>query len=204
MSKQTILVTSLNIFAHFGIKSVSMSQVANSVRISKRTLYSYFNSKEELVGACLDYEDENVSVMLRDLERQTKNPVGRLVSLTKKINLYRASYCPAFYKDIVCFHNANLKLNVICRRMRDQLAACFNDGVEEGFFLPERNYEVIASILMEQMILQSRGRISVPHRSTAFFTFLRGLCTEKGLSVLGGMTPSEDEKYAYGYEYDFQ
>jgi AcrR family transcriptional regulator len=204
MSKQTILVTSLNIFAHFGIKSVSMNQIANLARISKRTLYSYFNSKEELIEACLEYEDENISAMLEEIERQTKNPVGRLVCLTEKINRGRASYCPAFYKDITYFYNAGLKLNVIYRHIRDRLAACFNDGVEKGVFLPERNYEVIAFILMEQMILQSKSRISATHRSTVFFTFLRGLCTEKGLLALEEMTPLEDEKYAYGYEYDFQ
>jgi AcrR family transcriptional regulator len=203
MSKQTILITSLNIFSHFGIKGVSISQIANSIRISKRTLYSYFSNKEELLSACMEYEDENISTMLEEIEKQTNNPVGLIVSLAIKMSRYRSSYCPAFYKDIMHFYNANLRLNAIYNRIRNQFAVYFNDGVEDGFFLQERNYELIAYVLMEQMILQSQSRISSLHRSTVFITFLRGLCTQKGLLMLEELLPSEEEKCVYNYEYDF-
>jgi AcrR family transcriptional regulator len=205
MSKQTLLIASLQIFAHFGVKNVSMSQIANTGRVSKRTLYTYFNSKEELLEACLEYEDEHVAGLLLQIERRTQNPVERLVRLTNVINRYRASFCPAFYKDVVCFHNANLKLNVIYRRIRERLVDCFNDGREKGLFLPERNYEVIASVLMEQVVLQHQGQVSPPHRSTAFQAFLRGLCTEKGRALLDVLPPQEQEENdSYGYEYNFQ
>lgn len=205
MSKQTILITSLNIFAHFGIKGVSMSQIADSIRISKRTLYSYFGSKDELVCACMDFENENVSDILEEVEKQSKNPMESIVFLTVKINRHRSSFCPAFYKDIQHFYNANIKLNVVYERVRNRITEYFKDGVERGLFLPERNYDFMTSIFMEQMIIQNKSRISSLHRKTMFFTFLRGLCTEKGISVLEVLVPAEDEIYAcdYDYEYNF-
>ncbi|MDR2916437.1 MAG: TetR/AcrR family transcriptional regulator [Tannerella sp.] len=205
MSKQTVLITSLNIFAHFGIKGVSMSQIADSIRISKRTLYSYFGSKDELVCACMDYENENVSDILDEVEKQSKNPMELIVSLTIKINQHRSSYCPAFYKDIQHFYNANIKLNAVYERVRNRIADYFKDGVEKGLFLPECNYDFITHVFMEQMVIQNKSRISLLHRKTVFFTFLRGLCTGKGISVLEELIPAEDEVYAcdYDYEYDF-
>lgn len=200
MSKQTILVTSLNIFAHFGIKGVSMSQIANSIRVSKRTLYSYFGSKEELLCACMDYEDANISALLDGLEKQIHHPVNRIVSLTIKMNRYRSSYCPAFYKDIVQFENANLKLNETYGHIRKRFTGYFEEGVKQGFFLPNHNYEVMTYLLIEQMVVESKSRMSSLHRSTAFFTFLRGLCTEKGLWILEQLAPAENEKCVYEYD----
>jgi AcrR family transcriptional regulator len=196
MSKQTILITSLNIFAHFGIKRITMSQVANSIRISKRTLYTHFGSKEELINACLDYEGENISTMLEEIEQQTGNPVGRLVALTVKVNRHRTLYCPAFYKDILHFYHASLKLDAIYSRVRNRFTAYFKEGAGKGFFMPDRNYEVIAHVLMEQMVMQSKSRISDAYRSTVLFTFLRGLCTEKGLLALEKTASPQNELYA--------
>ena len=197
MSKQTILATSLNIFAHFGIKSVSMSQIAGSIRISKRTLYTYFSSKEELLCECMDYERENISAMLEDIEKQTRNPVEKVVQSTIKICRYRSSFCPLFYKDMIHFCDANARLEAIYESIRKRFAAYFKEGAKEGLFRSECNYDVITQVLMEQIVLQSR--IGLSHRDSVFYTFLRGLCTNKGITVLKKLIPAEEDIYDYEF-----
>lgn len=200
MSKQTILATSLNIFAHFGIKSVSMSQIAGSIRISKRTLYTYFGSKEELLCGCMEHERENISAMLEDIEKQTRNPVEKVVQSAIKIVRYRSSFCPLFYKDMIHFCDANVKLEAISESIRKRFVTYFKEGAKEGFFRSECNYDVITHALMEQVVLQSR--IGLSHRNSVFYTFLRGLCTNKGITVLEKLMPAEED--VYDYEYDFR
>jgi AcrR family transcriptional regulator len=196
MSKQTILITSLNIFAHFGIRRITMSQVANSIHISKRTLYAHFGSKETLINACLEYESENIAAMLDEIEKQTNHPIKRLVNLTLSVNRHRTLYCPAFYKDILHFYQASLKLDAIYSRIRGRFCECFKDGVAEGFFIPDRNCDVIAQMLMEQMMMHGKSKISDSCRSTVLFTFLRGLCTEKGLPALEQLISPHEGLYA--------
>jgi len=99
MSKEIILKTVLNLFAHFGIKGVSMNQIAESLRISKKTIYVYFSNKEELLCACLDYEKENVFNMMECAEKESNNTIESISLLTLHMSRYRASYCPAFYKQ---------------------------------------------------------------------------------------------------------
>lgn len=199
MSRQTILVAALNVFAHFGIKGVSMSQVANSIHISKRTLYSYFGSKEELLCACMDHENGSISEMLDEIDKQTSNPLESVVLLTMKISKHKSSYCPAFYRDIMQFQDASLKLKEIYARLQKIFVDYLNAGVKKGFFRRECSYEVVDYIFMEQVVLQNRSKISSLHQATMFFTFLRGVCTEKGIIALEELVPREDHKYAYDF-----
>jgi len=53
--KDTILKKTGDIFLKLGFKSVTMDDIANELGISKKTIYKYFKSKEELV-------DETVAV----------------------------------------------------------------------------------------------------------------------------------------------
>ena len=59
-SKEDLLAYAIANFTKFGSKRFSMDQLANSIGISKKTIYKYFNSKEELVTESLLYFLKNV------------------------------------------------------------------------------------------------------------------------------------------------
>ena len=49
MIKEQIINTAFDLFSQYGIKSVSMDDVAKAAGISKRTLYESFEDKETLL-----------------------------------------------------------------------------------------------------------------------------------------------------------
>ena len=53
--KHSITQKALTYFMQYGFKSFTMDDLANSLGISKKTLYEQFSSKNELVEATLDY-----------------------------------------------------------------------------------------------------------------------------------------------------
>ena len=53
--KEDIVKRALNDFMQYGIKNITMDDLANKMRMSKKTLYEYYPSKQDLVDACLDY-----------------------------------------------------------------------------------------------------------------------------------------------------
>ena len=53
--KDTILEKSKELFLRNGFKTVGMDDIAQALHISKKTIYQYFPSKEDLVKATLDY-----------------------------------------------------------------------------------------------------------------------------------------------------
>ena len=53
--KEDIVKRALNDFMEYGFKTFTMDDLANKWGMSKKTLYEYFPSKQDLVDACLDY-----------------------------------------------------------------------------------------------------------------------------------------------------
>src|SRR4029078_5758418 len=52
--KERILVKSHELFNRYGIRSVSMDDIAAQLGMSKKTLYQYYTDKDELVNAVFD------------------------------------------------------------------------------------------------------------------------------------------------------
>ena len=49
MLKDQILITAFDLFSQYGVKSVSMDDIAHKMGISKRTIYESFKDKEMLL-----------------------------------------------------------------------------------------------------------------------------------------------------------
>ncbi len=75
--KERIIVKAGDLFFQYGIKSVSMDELASSLGISKRTIYKNFKDKEEILLSLL--------VRLRD-ERKKFSP--RLYQITTMLWKY--------------------------------------------------------------------------------------------------------------------
>lgn len=57
--KEEIILTTLDLASKYGLKSLSMSQNADSVGIKKPSLYNHFDSKEELIREIYEYIRSN-------------------------------------------------------------------------------------------------------------------------------------------------
>ncbi|MFD0760527.1 TetR/AcrR family transcriptional regulator [Lutibacter aestuarii] len=58
--REKILNKAGEIFLKFGFKSVTMDDIANSLAVSKKTIYKYFKNKEELVDETTAYVHQNI------------------------------------------------------------------------------------------------------------------------------------------------
>lgn len=56
---------------------------------------------------------------------------------------------------------------------------------------------------MEQITLMNNpsNTSHLSHQAIVMLTFLRGLSTEKGLSLIGVLIPKDDEKLIYDFDY---
>ena len=60
ITKETILTTFIELFNLYG-SSLTLSQLSSSLHISKKTIYKFFSSKNEIYEAILDSAIEQIS-----------------------------------------------------------------------------------------------------------------------------------------------
>ena len=65
--REHIIEQAAQMFAELGVKSIRMDDIAQSLGVSKRTLYELFADKEELLYLCMDYlHREQISLIERE------------------------------------------------------------------------------------------------------------------------------------------
>lgn len=71
-TKEKVILAMLDLAAKNGLKSLSMSQIAEKVGIRKPSLYNHFSSKEELIRSAYEYIREKSKEPLGDSSIDTR------------------------------------------------------------------------------------------------------------------------------------
>ena len=101
VTKEEIIHATQELIARNGIRAVRVDEIAQTLGISKRTLYEMFTDKNDLVSACLDamsHQQRERIVACR--KRRGGNPLQKVLRLTNEYidNLYTVDH--RFLSDI--------------------------------------------------------------------------------------------------------
>ena len=76
--KDRILIKAEELFMQYGIRSVSMDDIANNLAMSKKTLYQYFADKDELVEAVVDGHINEVEGDCMNCRKEAKDAIHEI------------------------------------------------------------------------------------------------------------------------------
>ena len=68
MKKEQIIEAARKLFYQFGFKKVSMDEIAREAGVTKKTIYMYFSSKEELLKYFIEEEIEEMRQIVEEVE----------------------------------------------------------------------------------------------------------------------------------------
>ena len=185
MLKKQVLKTAYNLFSQYGIKSVSMDDIARNVGMSKRTLYEYFNDKEEVLVQGIEFTYGKFRSYLEKLMDEGHSALDTILLFYDELMRNPRWYSPRFYEDLRRYPNAQKKMEERRVDFPKQCALLFKKGVNEGDFHPDINFEIIVLLVKSQIKMTMPSMECSIHTikeiyDTVLFTFLRGICTEKG------------------------
>ena len=187
--KSRIVALSMKQFAEKGIKNVTMDHVSSMLGISKRTLYEIFPDKETLLMSCIEGSELEAQKYLKEVLETSKNVMEMVLHIYQMAISRLQTVNPSFLEEMPKYPKAyNLYL-----ANREASAArafhYFEDGVNQGLFRADVNYKIVNELIRGQFRLLLRTDL---YRTYSFFdvleaiifTFLRGICTERGARIL--------------------
>jgi hypothetical protein len=181
------------LYMKYGIKSITMDDVAKELGISKKTLYQYVNDKDDLVGKFIDYE---IVVRQEDIIKCFRigfNAIEELFEISLFMNKMMKDQNPATENDLRKYYPHHYEKIVKTRRegMYNYILMNFKKGKEEGLYRKDLNEEIIAKLyLMRVENTRFNGLFTVEEfTSVRFFVELisyhvRGIASETGIMVL--------------------
>ena len=186
--REVILNTAMKAFQEKGIRAVKMDDIAESLTISKRTMYELYATKEELLYEGVKAYRERQKAKIVELSKG--KDLMEILMKYYRIKVEEGHVTSqAFYNDLIKYPRVFRYLNREKMHTRENLLKFFERGVYEGYFRDDINYELAARLfdaigryVMEQR-LYSQFTIEELFTSLSFVS-LRGLCTEKGIKKL--------------------
>jgi AcrR family transcriptional regulator len=191
--RDKIVEVSLERFLQFGIRNSTIQKLVEPLGISTKTVYKYFDSKEELLKECLDLLYNGYYNEFNAIISSENNPVTTLLIL------FRGTLGKDFGINRDFFHDLNYYYpelqNAAINRTRINYGALMiplvTRGIDEGYYnnylKPEMALEGIvtlyASITRGEKYKNYTGNIYEVFKGLVE-VYIRGMCTEKGLKEI--------------------
>lgn len=181
------------LFLQYGIRSVSMDDIAAQLGVSKKTLYQSFTDKEEMVDAVLQYEIEHGQQDCRQCFQQSKDAVDEIFLLMERIVEQFRNMNPMVLYELQKFHfNAFQKfLKYKNGFLLDMIRKNIDRGIREELYRPEINADVLSKFRLESMMIAFNMNVFPPRKyNLAEVTLeiiehqLYGLATLKGHKLI--------------------
>lgn len=189
----------MDLFSQYGVKSVSMDDIARNIGISKRTIYEFFEDKETLLQEAIKTHNNNMRAILKELEKGPYTALDVFVLFYEEFMKRPRWYNRKYYDDLKRFPKAVEQAEKDKADFTQKCIKLLNRGAKEGVFNKDVNIEILALLAREQLKMIRPSKTFLNHSvtevfTTVLFTFLRGICTEKGLAIL--------ERYALRHSHD--
>ena len=142
-----------DIFMKYGIRSVSMDDIAREMGISKKTLYHYFSNKAELLSRVIDFSNSIFENHIAIREENGKNAIDDLMLLSKYIDKHIASFNPVFSFDLKKFYPEVYKESLEKKRTVAYHYICENirKGISEEIYRPDLNIDLVARLYVRKL-----------------------------------------------------
>jgi TetR/AcrR family transcriptional regulator, cholesterol catabolism regulator len=181
------------LFAKYGIKSVTMDDVARELGISKKTLYHYVENKIDLLNKVLDMEIDESDCYMEDIDKTKFNAIESLFIVLKYLNQITKDYSSSAIYDLKKYYpDLYTKMNIIRRgKIYSRVLNNLKKGIGEGLYRGDINEALIAKVQVERLEnaidsdYLSIKELSTPEVFLELFKYhIRGIATEKGLIEL--------------------
>jgi AcrR family transcriptional regulator len=188
-TRQRILEIAIAQFARFGVRTITMEDLARQAGVSKKTIYQEFEDKKDLVKAVfaaileqdrkrLAFISEQGDGVIEHLAQTSKMMRERLTSINPLVILEVQKYFPEAWNLFETFKQETIQQDLI---------KVLERGKDLGYFRPEIDSRILARVRLTQVTsafdpknFAEPDYNLVEEQMIILDHFLHGIFTEKG------------------------
>jgi len=190
---QKILDQVKGLFMQYGIKSLTMDDIARHLGISKKTLYQSFSDKAELVLQGFQCHMNQETEALNKIHDQSENAIDEMFLMSQHVSAHLQQMHPSILFDMEKYYpkafekfdEYKLKIVMSC------LARNMEDGIEQKLYRNNLNIPIVAGLYVGRMDLFFDQKLFPAAQYSPRDVYLeairyhiRGIASEKGMEYL--------------------
>jgi AcrR family transcriptional regulator len=188
-TEKNILEGAKNLFMQFGLKSITMDDIARKVGVSKKTIYQFFSDKNSIVFKSVHEHFSDHRKEIENVLSNSKDAIEAIYSMSKCMKVQVEAINPTVLYDLQRYFPKAYKRFLEFKNtfMKERMTRIIEDGIAAGYFRKEINSEILIIQRIEQVQLAFNNDIYPRDKfdfkeihEQLFDHFLHGILTEKG------------------------
>ncbi len=157
MKEELIVILSKihGLFMRFGIKSLTMDDIARELKMSKKTLYEYVQDKKDLVLKVVEHHIQNEKICTCQIIDPNNNAIDELLSISIHVSQNIQQIHPSIYYDLEKYYPKawaefkKFKSEHIYQCMCDNMYK----GIKQGVYRTELDVPIVAKLYIHRIDL---------------------------------------------------
>jgi AcrR family transcriptional regulator len=201
-TSEFILTEAEKLFMKFGMRSVTMDDIAKHLAMSKKTIYANFKDKDDLVISLISKMQQEDECKMKQASKNSTNAVEEVFFMMDCVKDILANINPIVFYDLEKYHNKAYKMLMDFHHTHifETIKICLERGIEENVFREDINTEILAGARVAQInwIFESdlvrSGKYSMFDLvSQTTIHFLYGICTLSGHILINNYTNKQKQ-----------
>ncbi len=179
-------------FFRYGIKAVTMDDIARELGISKKTIYQHFPDKDAIVNEGVSTHFERERCESEKMQAEAPDPIAEVVKGSELMRQMLADMNPSMFLDLKRYYPSAWQLFIEFKNgfILDIIRKNLIKGIEEGLYRNDLKVEILARLRNEEVEMGFDPQVFPNNKFNVLDTqlalldhFLRGIMTADGLKL---------------------
>ena len=193
MDRERILQAARELFFKYGIKSITMDDFAKHLGISKKTIYQFFENKDQIVNTLTKESLIERRCQFEEVADTSENAIDEIMEMMKHMSAIFKQMNPNVFYDMQKYHPLawnhfrDFKEQCIMVKVEENL----KKGIKQGLYRKDIDTKIMAKLRIEQVEMAMNPAIFNPEKfklsnvQVALLDhFLHGITTLKGHKLI--------------------
>lgn len=173
-TRDRLIEVARQLFLIKGIENTTMLDIANASEHGRRTVYTYFKSKNEIYSAVILQESEKYVESLREVAQSDLDPVKKLDTFLHRLfSVLQSRTAPTLFSELsswvkLDFQHAQKIRSAIASKEVEFLCQILDEGVRSGVFRQDQSDRM--SRMLPSIIISLERYASSGHNIEEFFS----------------------------------
>ncbi len=181
------------LFCRFGIKNVTMDDIARHLGVSKKTVYQQFEDKNKIVLMLVEKWIHEHNIKFEEIEKKSKNSIEEILFTMQYMSSVFANVNPNMFFDMPKYHPEAWQLFKKFKeeKVLQMIVKNIEHGREQGLYRNDFNIKIIARLRLEEIELGMNpayypaDKFNLHDVNVQLLEhYLYGICTLKGHKLI--------------------
>lgn len=191
--KQQIIQHSMDLFMRYGIKSVTMDDIARNLGISKKTLYQYVSNKNDLITQIFQQKIELEKQIMAQIREKSADAIDEILKIAAYVIRELRELSPTTVYDLQKYYRETwrqmeaLHKKHIYKIIRENISR----GIKQGLYRNNMDPDIIAklyvgktSLVVDEDLFPTREYNIGDLFKEYIYYHIHGIASPRGLQLL--------------------